>query len=342
MPKAGGPAEAPYRTRAPDGSLVDIVATDLQGAPGATSSAPFTLLPGWRTLFASIDLTKLGLAVLVFGPPLFLMGVRLQILLVASGVHVPLFTLLRLHYMGFFFNSFMPGSAGGDIVKAVYLVRHSKEKETAATMVFIDRVIGLTGLLLMGGTVVLFDPEHIPGVGFEIGSVSLVLGVGTIVFFSAWFRRLIRYEAIIARLPRAAILKKVDAALLSLREHKTAVFAALALTVALQIVEVVGLYIAGTGIGIERAKITHYLAFVPIGFLANSLPISFGGLGLIEGAFLKLFRDAGVATAAQGFMLGLLTRIIVLLWSLLGAISALFPPPHPAGIVGTPRAAAGE
>ena len=330
---------AVYRARTADGSLVDIPATDLQGVEGASGAAPFTLLPSWRTLFANVDKAKIGLATLAFGPALFLMAVRLQLLLVATGVKVPFFTLLRLHYLGFFFNSFMPGGAGGDIIKAVYLLRHSAEKETAATMIFIDRVIGLVGLLLLGGAVVLFAEGRIEGVGFEIGAVSLAIGAGSVVFFSAWFRRLIRYDAIISRLPRAAILKKVDGALLSLREHKKAVVSALCLTMALQLMEVVGLWWAGSALGIHRAKFTHYLAFVPIGYLANAIPISFGGVGLMEGAFLKLFRDAGVATATQGFMLGVIARIIVLVWSLLGAISALFPPPHPETLAAPARAA---
>jgi glycosyltransferase 2 family protein len=340
-PGNAGAAHPAYRARTPDGSLVEISAADVQGAPGAPPAAPFTLLPSWRTLFENVDKAKLGLAVLAFGPALFLMAVRLQVLLVATGVHVPFFTLVRLHYLGFFFNSFMPGGAGGDIIKAVYLLRHSAEKEMAATMIFIDRVIGLVGLLLLGGTVVLFASERIEGVGFEIGAVSLAIGVGSVVFFSAWFRKLIRYDAIIARLPRAGILKKVDAALLSLRNHKGAVGAALSITLVLQLMEVFGLYLAGGALGLHRAKFTHYLAFVPIGYVANAIPISFGGVGLMEGAFLKLFRDSGVGTATQGFMLGVLARIIVLLWSLVGAVSALFPPPHPETLA-APRAPEGS
>jgi glycosyltransferase 2 family protein len=342
--KPRGPESAAgvYRARAPDGTLLDIPAMDIQGAPRAPATAPYTLLPSWRTLFENVDLSKLGLAVLAFGPALFLMAVRLQFLLLRSGVRVPFFTLVRLHYLGFFFNSFMPGGAGGDIIKAVYLLRHSAEKETAATMIFIDRVIGMLGLLILAGTVVLFASERIEGVGGAISAVSLALALGSVLFFSASFRRLIRYDAIISRLPRAAIFKKVDAALLSLRDRKGDVAVALMLTIALQLLEVFGVYLAGGALGLHRARFAHYLAFVPVGYLANSLPISFGGVGLMEGALLKLFRDAGVATATQGFMLGVLARIIVLFWSLLGAISALFPPPHPPALVEVPRTAAGS
>jgi uncharacterized protein (TIRG00374 family) len=340
-PSGSGP-EGFYRARAADGTLVDVAVTDVQGAPGAASKAPFTLLPSWRTLFENADMGKIGLAVLAFGPALFLMAVRLQLLLVATGVRVPFFTLVRLHYLGFFFNSFMPGGAGGDIIKGVYLIRHSTEKEAAATMIFIDRIVGLVGLLFLGGTVVLFASERIEGVGLQIGAVSLVLGFGSVLFFSSSFRQLIRYDAIISRLPRAAIFKKVDGALLSLRNRKGAIAGALGLTVALQLLEVLGIYWAGSALGLHRATFAHYLAFVPIGYLANSIPISFGGVGLMEGAFLKLFRDAGVATATQGFMLGVLARLIVLVWSLLGAISALFPPPHPENLVGARTAEGSE
>jgi hypothetical protein len=61
----------------------------------------------------------------------------------------------------------------------------------------------------------------------------------------------------------------------------------------------------------------------------------------MEGAFLKLFRDAGVASATQGFMLGVLARFIVLVWSLLGAVSALFPPRHPQALAGATRTVEG-
>jgi hypothetical protein len=126
--------------------------------------------------------------------------------------------------------------------------------------------------------------------------------------------------------PRSDVIAKIDGALYGLRHRKGALLSALALTVGLQLLEVVGVSFAGRAVGIHRATFAHYLAFVPIGYLFNALPISFGGIGLMEGAYLKLFRDAGVATATQGFMLGALARLVVIAWSLLGALSAIFPP----------------
>jgi hypothetical protein len=193
-------------------------------------------------------------------------------------------------------------------------------------MVLIDRVIGMVGLLVMAGAVVSFNYNELKGVALEIGVVSLALIALFALFFSTAFRGLIRYDAIIERLPRSDVFKRVDAALLGLRQKKGRLLAALGLTIVLQLIEVVGVWLAGHALGLRRASFIHYLAFVPMGYLFNALPLSFGGIGLMEGAYLKLFRDAGVATATQGFMLGVLARLIVVGWSLVGALSALFPP----------------
>ncbi len=320
-----------YEVATPAGSTAEIPAVDVEGSnPGASSAQPgsarFSLLPGLATLFRGLDWHYLGLAFAIFGPPLFLMAVRWRVLLRASGVEVPFSILVRLHYMAFFFNTFMPGGAGGDIIKAVYVTRHSEQKAEAATMVLIDRVVGLVGLLAIAGGVVLFDYRELHGIATQVGAISLLLVVLFVLYFSASFRRLIRYEAILERLPRSDVLRKIDTALLSLLKNRRALVVAFALTVGLQIVEIAGVWLAGRALGLYKASFVHYVAFVPIGYLFNALPISFGGIGLMEGAYLKLFRDAGVATATQGFMLGVLARVIVVGWSLVGALSALFPP----------------
>ncbi|HKQ70910.1 MAG TPA: lysylphosphatidylglycerol synthase transmembrane domain-containing protein [Polyangiaceae bacterium] len=315
-----------YRATTLDGAEIGIAATDVEGGRHEAVGPRFALLPGMRTLFANLDFQLLALAFLTFGPPLFLMAVRWRVLLAAGGVDIPFFTLLRLHYMGFFFNTFMPGGAGGDIVKAVYVTRQSSQKTEAATIVLVDRAVGLAGILMMAGTVVLLDYDEMRGVGQTVGIVSAALTVGAVLYYSAWFRKLIRYDLLLSKLPRADMLQKIDAALYGMKQRKGALATALALSVFLQLLEVFGIALAGRSLGLYRATAAHYLAFVPIGYLFNALPLSFGGIGLMEGAYLKLFRDAGVATATQGFMLGVLARLIVIGWSLLGAASALFPP----------------
>jgi uncharacterized protein (TIRG00374 family) len=317
-----------YLARTPRGVVVEIPAADVEGSPARSIAGParFSLLPGLRTLFRRLDLRYLALAFAAFGPALFLLAVRWRFLLRASGVVIPFWILVRLHYMSFFFNMFLPGGAGGDIIKAVYVTQHSTQKTEAATVVLVDRVVGLVGLLVMAGGVVLLNYQTLHGIALQVGAISLALALLFAIFFSTWLRRLIRYEAVLEKLPRSEVLKKVDGALVALWRKKPRLAAALALTMSLQFMEVIGVWLAGQALGLSKASFVHYVAFVPIGYLVNAVPISFGGIGLMEGAYLKLFRDAGVATATQGFALAILGRAIVVGWSLLGALSALFPP----------------
>src|SRR5206468_2085241 len=145
------------------GAKVEIPAADTR----------FSLLPGLATLFHGLEWRYLGFAFASFGPPLFLMVVRWRLLLVASGVRVPFWILVRLHYMAFFLSTFLPGGAGGDVVKAVYVAQHSEHKAQAATMVVIDRVVGMSGLLIMAGGVVLLDYDELHGIAFQVGAISL-------------------------------------------------------------------------------------------------------------------------------------------------------------------------
>jgi hypothetical protein len=189
---------------------------------------------------------------------------------------------------------------------------------------FIIQTVGIaTVVLSMAAVVVLLRWEQMRGFGQKVGVILMIMAAGSLLYFSHWVRKLIRWEAIIERLPLSEVIKKVDAAVFGLRKKKGALLGALALNSSLQVVGVAAVYLAGQAIGIERAEFSHYLVFVPIAYLANALPISFGGIGLMEGAFMKLFTDAGVGTASQGFMVGLLTRFMALVWSLPGAVFAL-------------------
>jgi uncharacterized membrane protein YbhN (UPF0104 family) len=63
---------------------------------------------------------------------------------------------------------------------------------------------------------------------------------------------------------------------------------------------------------------TAIIAFMPAVAIAQVLPISFGGLGVREGAFVLFLHPLGVPTA-EAITLGLLVYALNLTVSLLGA-----------------------
>ena len=79
--------------------------------------------------------------------------------LVGPGARQDLpFTLgnaFRLGLLGFFFSTFLPGSVGGDLVKAAGIAREQSRRTVAVATVIMDRIMGLWGLCwlvaLLGG-----------------------------------------------------------------------------------------------------------------------------------------------------------------------------------------------
>lgn len=80
---------------------------------------------------------------------------RWYVLVRAQDLPFALASAVRLGFMGFFMNTFLPGSVGGDIVKAAFLAREQSRRTVAVATVMVDRLVGLCGLIwltaLLGG-----------------------------------------------------------------------------------------------------------------------------------------------------------------------------------------------
>ena len=79
-----------------------------------------------------------------------LVTIRWYYLLIWQGIPATFVTTARINLIGLFFNSFMPGAFGGDLVKAYYVAKENKEHRTRAiTTIFIDRILGFETLMLV-------------------------------------------------------------------------------------------------------------------------------------------------------------------------------------------------
>jgi len=56
---------------------------------------------------------------------------------------------IKLNFIGMFFNIFMPGTTGGDIVRIAYLKKWNVNLHTATSRIFMDRFTGLIAILLL-------------------------------------------------------------------------------------------------------------------------------------------------------------------------------------------------
>jgi hypothetical protein len=81
-------------------------------------------------------------------------GVRWQLLLRVQGIFLGWIRLLTLMMIGIFFNFFVPGGTGGDVVKVFYLLKETPGRGAQAFLsVLVDRIIGVLSLVLISSVV---------------------------------------------------------------------------------------------------------------------------------------------------------------------------------------------
>jgi uncharacterized membrane protein YbhN (UPF0104 family) len=113
--------------------------------------------PGLReALSRPLQFTTLVLAAVVYFLGALFTFYRWYVLVRAQDLPFTPTDSMRLGLVGFSLSTFLPGSVGGDLVKAVLLAREQNRRTVAVATVLLDRAMGLWGIFwmvaLLGGT----------------------------------------------------------------------------------------------------------------------------------------------------------------------------------------------
>src|SRR5438876_8523299 len=80
---------------------------------------------------------------------------RWHVLLKVQGIRLTFARLSGLFLIGMFYNQFLPGGTGGDIIKSYFLLKETPDKKAGALLaVVFDRLIGLVALVAITGTLI--------------------------------------------------------------------------------------------------------------------------------------------------------------------------------------------
>jgi uncharacterized protein (TIRG00374 family) len=245
---------------------------------------------------------------------------RWWLLLRTQGIHIEIWAAIRLHFLGLFYNNAMPGSVGGDLIRAWYVTKHTDKKFAAVLSIFVDRFIGLCSSLMMAGFcyfVLLRDVNL--GVSQKTASdilkwviTGVVVLTGIIAVFPAGRKLLAKvYQH------GVAFAKKFCTAVLLYGSKPLTILAAFGLTFILQSMVIAGFWLIGRQIGIE-ASVKYYFVFFPLTWGLGAIPVSVGGAGVVEGGLAGLFVLAGVE-AEQALAIALCQRAVWIVAALPGA-----------------------
>jgi uncharacterized protein (TIRG00374 family) len=266
----------------------------------------------------------LWLAVLIFPLTFIITAFRWHELLKALGINMGVALAFVLSMVGAFYNTFLPGSTGGDVFKAIYAARQAPDKRTRAVMsVVVDRAIGLLALIILGGSMAAFQWQIPECRRVAIGAMVIIGGtiLSLTIFYTPILRRIFLIDFILARLPMQKQVTKAVEVMEIYRRRPMLVFFALIATFPVHITVIVSAAFAGRAFGLPIAW-TYYWVVVPVIVLAAAIPISPQGAGVMEFFAVKLTETRG-CTVGQALALTMSVRMVQIIWNLAGGIFVL-------------------
>jgi glycosyltransferase 2 family protein len=273
-----------------------------------------SLLPSWDRRAA----IWLGLALAVTLLGLVLSTLRWRAVLVVLGLRTRMRTLFGYYLAGQFVGNFLPSTVGGDVLRVARLSAANGERPGSFASVVLERLTGWLVLPVLIIAAMLINPT-LAHLG-TASTVAVLLAVATLallvsVVLAAMSPRLG------GRLTGSSGWRRfagaVHLGLATLRSHPAAAAGVLLTGFAYQLVLVLAAYFAALSLGLSVGP-TAILAFMPAVAIAQVVPVSLGGLGVREGAFVLFLQPLGVSIE-QAIALGLLVYGLNLVVSLLGA-----------------------
>jgi hypothetical protein len=248
---------------------------------------------------------------------------RWGVLLRAQGVHFPFGALTSSFLVAAFFNNFLPSNIGGDVIRVTDTAPAAGSKTLAATIVLIDRGMGLLGLVLVAAvgaslTVRLAsstDPLNavVLWAGFGIAAVIAVPALMMPRGVASVLRpiRVLHPEWIDQRIAR------LTDALSRFRQSPGALVGCFAGAIGVQAILV--LFYLAIAISLRIPIGAAELAVViPISFIVQMLPVSMNGFGVREATFGLYFARLGLPLESA-LLLSFTGAALIMLVSLAGA-----------------------
>ena len=275
------------------------------------------------------------LSLLFYSSSIYLSVERLNILLSIQNIKIGKWNITKLSMIGNFFSLIIPGGVSGDLVKMVYLAKQTKKRKAEAVLtIFLDRVIGMLGLMIVAAAIIFWFLPQIDNVDLQhqpIQSAILGLGIGSISGVLIFFLLLMQsfkkggkkpgkiYEWIRSKLPPKIFLlvDRLIAALALYRNNRVVIVKTLLLSICIHLSLGVNLFLVGWCVGENIIRLRDYILATQIGNLIGVLPITPGGVGLRDISTALILKTQGALPEMAG-VIPIVMTLIIIFWRLIG------------------------
>jgi uncharacterized protein (TIRG00374 family) len=242
---------------------------------------------------------------------------RWRALLHRAGVPLGLSRLARIYAVSTFSATFLPSTAGGDVSRALLVARRGPELRRAVVSIFVDRIGGLAGLVVLAWVAFALAPERVPDDARALLIWSTVaLTAASVVACVAMLRGTHLLRRLVPR-RLAATAQDVRGVLSGYARDSRLLATWLGLSIAYQALIAFQLVVLARAIDVELSFATAAVALALV-TLITLIPISIGGFGVREGSYVVLLGGVSIA-ASDATLISLLSAATLLVASLPGA-----------------------
>lgn len=258
-----------------------------------------------------------------------IVAVRWWMLLKMQQIHLTLRETIRLTFLGQFFNIVVPGTVGGDLVKAYYASKHTSRKAVVLVTIFLDRVLGLAELTLIAAVMIavawMMKLGNIRLPAMACGVIFVLTATAMALLFSPRLRKLLHLQKLYQRLPIAHHFAAAAGAANLYRRQPLGLLKAVGVTLISHSFWIGGIVLVGESLNLNIGWYVYFLN-IPLIYIIGSVPLAPGGVGWVEQLYLTFFAAASPSTVLA---LALLARVIPIIWALPGVVVAITGPRLP-------------
>lgn len=248
---------------------------------------------------------------------LFISNLKWSIILREYGTFIPFNKLCNMYLTGMFFSMFLPGSYGGDFVRAYQVSTHTEKAMEGVMSVVLERVAGAVGLLVILLFALLFLDQPFISLNFRVWVIGLIMTFFLaipVLFSKKVFRSL---EPLLARVGKKneTLVRGIYESISVIKSRKV-ILSTVFLSIIFQFLVVLTNYLIAISLNVN-IDFTYFLLAIPIASLISMIPITLNGIGVRDMSYIALFGAAGVSKEAA-FSIGLIAFLMGIALSVYG------------------------
>jgi len=260
---------------------------------------------------------------------------RWHVLLKVQGIHLSLPRLSGLFLIGMFYNQFLPGGTGGDIIKSYFLLKETPDKKAGALLaVIFDRFIGLVALIAITGALISLRYDFLSKTTetrWLLRFLLVLLGASILGLLSTFvISGFNLFHSLPKKFPGREKLIEISAAYHLYAHHWRATLAAFGASIVAHLATFATFLCVAYSLR-ANVKIVDFFAVMPIERTISAMPISFAGIGWREKVLQIMLHGLCGVPEGTAILIGSLSFLVVLICCLPGAIVYFFY--KPSGVV---------